>query len=697
MSTALRVGIIGLLLQGCGHKDSPVQEDPPGDSATEPLVFDGFTSAELLVEASKLYDRQIVYLGPGSAECPEVERWIAEPLFGEARSYLGAWCAYTQQERDADASAGEELRRALAAQGAQIAEMAPDRAILVGAADYDELMADVTTQFDARFAALTGAVAFVGDIDPGRVRLALVDDSPTSSDGQSPFTVGEGGMHGLALANIARRMLCVGPGEGCPVAITTQQAMFPSELSTDSMAASSGTVLELANAIVQEVEDWDGSTQHLVLNLSLGWNPLHGREEDDAAFFAVKRALVYARCRGVIPVAAAGNLGGGLDDADEGLILPAGWFSETVDAQTCQDEVGLDGSALGLTASTDVLPLVYSVASLSGEGQVGGLNRDNGVSPLLAMGDHAVARTPDGLTLPPMTGTSVSTLVVSASLAALLYSRPEETPASLDELIRGAYPYTDNYGALTPPAVSPEDEGDGRVLSDYPSAVWIGLGYGLQDASESNLHDYYRSAQAGTRLDVYFNSTAAHAVPFATVDELSYAVGSEVCANPDLWCSEAARAAFGASWCEGPDSASDDGAAAACTQEDRQSAELSPRTFPQPVWSDCPSCMIGPLKDPNRGFFLFVKADRVDPSQSDGGYLRVRSARGDGSGAVVTELFPLPRLNPQGNEYLSIEYKVEATFMNQSDYDILSVVLTTTDKNKLVHQSLIGVEGVFYY
>ncbi|HEX9670361.1 MAG TPA: hypothetical protein VGC93_12885, partial [Thermoanaerobaculia bacterium] len=180
------------------------------------------------------------------------------------------------------------------------------------------------------------------------VRLALLDTAPNfdepaaNPNNRSP--------HGYTLANMAKRLACA--AGDCTATITARLALpwvvyEPSSralsVRDDVRGGFVGMIGELAEASRAEVVAWQAgdAAKPLVLNLSVGWNPVFGGGEATVAAMppaaqAVHAALADALCRGAAVIAAAGNLTWGPEvEPSEGPLLPAAW--EGRDAPTEAD------------------------------------------------------------------------------------------------------------------------------------------------------------------------------------------------------------------------------------------------------------------------------------------------------------------------------------------------------------------------
>jgi hypothetical protein len=273
------------------------------------------------------------------------------------------------------------------------------------------------------------------------VRLALLDTAPTSvnpaanANNRSP--------HGYTLANMAKRLGCTAAGL-CTAEVTSQLALPWVVYEPTSRALSVrddvrggfvGMIGELAEAIRAAVVAWQaaGSRQHLVLNLSVGWNPQFGGLEANVtdmpvAVQAVHAAFEDAACRGVAAVAAAGNLTWGPEvGPSNGPILPAAWERRGVPSEA-QCAAALEpGATVGLDdeSSSSYRPLVYAMGAVNADNSRLGKARFRAEPRLVAFGDHGVVvGEADGKATAVLTGSSVSTLVTATALAWVESYRP---------------------------------------------------------------------------------------------------------------------------------------------------------------------------------------------------------------------------------------------------------------------------------
>ena len=391
--------------------------------------------------------RQIATLREGKTTCPPIAGWDPpRPLLpskgGEAPKWYQAFsrsdralisglgldrlCVYTTEVRP--------VPRFIIPPGSDLAAARPDRmAISVSAMDgqkeapvgqqtVDSILAD-------EFLHNTGPVS-LPSTGPPNVRITFLDSEP---DGALSFT--DHRSHGYALGHLAHEIVCNG---SCSATIWNSRALgydgkSPDPLS-ETQAGYVGALSELGPKILQAIGEWKlaGDTEHLVLNLSIGWDgeiPINGGKADldahsfsalDPAVQAVYVALRIAARNHVLVIAAAGNRRGGSLHDSNWPILPAAWELHRFSHRRAK--------------------LVYAVGGVDWQGLPLPNARTKGLPRRVAYGDHATAMV-NGAPTDVYTGSSVSAAVVS-SVAAVVWSlRPELRPEQVMRLIdRSAIP-----------------------------------------------------------------------------------------------------------------------------------------------------------------------------------------------------------------------------------------------------------------
>lgn len=263
------------------------------------------------------------------------------------------------------------------------------------------------------------------------VRVALVDTAPAGAPSpRSP--------HSPALAALARDVLC--DGAACAAEIVPYLGMPRRRGGQIDLVNGGyyGTLFELAQAIAAAARDSSGPT---VINLSLGWEPQAGHAVP-AAYWAivadnvsasrsipapvraVLTAVAYARCRGALVVAAAGNdpMGRGLV---QGPTLPAAWatLGAPSDAQcraVFQVAHRIDGGALLVAAS-----------GMAGDRARVANHRRGALAELSAPATAAVGSNGGHV----LTGTSIAAVTLSSVAAAVWAIAPTWTPSQVYEAI----------------------------------------------------------------------------------------------------------------------------------------------------------------------------------------------------------------------------------------------------------------------
>jgi len=366
--------------------------------------------------------------------CPPVVGWEVAPLMNfqmvQAKADdivlahelgLDRFCVYT-----ADANSPQPFPKPAGVKASM------DRMALSGSAG--ELERAVAPALAERFLQQAGGATPMRLGGRPQVRLAILDSQP---DGDGPPVRAEGSQHGYTLAHLAQELVCPSP-DRCVAQVATRRVfnyddfdparplhVLPMAVDGRNRGGRVGAISDLAPAIVNEVARWraSGDPEHLVLNLSLGWDgeglDLDARsvEELDFPVRAVYQALRFAAQRGALVIAAAGNRRGGPSESDWPL-LPAAWEAR----RPSWLRWGFQGK------------LVYAVGGVDWQGLPLPNSRVGGRPRLVAYGDHAVAAAGGELT-PIYTGSSVSTAVVSSIAAAVWHLRPELRPAQVMRLV----------------------------------------------------------------------------------------------------------------------------------------------------------------------------------------------------------------------------------------------------------------------
>jgi hypothetical protein len=294
----------------------------------------------------------------------------------------------------------------------------------------------------AVFAALRGSLrAQVGDASllpsspsSATVRVVVIDTAPTASAGHIHPGASR---HGDTLAHLIEDLVCQpavdGRGPACAAEVTTELAL-PWLTRTGVLGGSGGylgTLSDLARAIERAVVRWQADRHtraastppRLLLNLSVGWEDT-ARIADCSTLppsqlgppaRAVRGALQYAAAQGALVIAAAGNDAGGRSPP-AGLVCPGRYQAVAQDAAGTRSLVV---AASGVDYQDRPLETV----------------RPAGITGIAGLGLGGVAWDPNDHPPPQLTGSSVSTAVVSAVSAIVWAYQPSWTPAQVTEAV----------------------------------------------------------------------------------------------------------------------------------------------------------------------------------------------------------------------------------------------------------------------
>jgi hypothetical protein len=378
--------------------------------------------------------RRIGQLQKGNSVCPTVPGWQQKPLVdltqcSEGRNSSGGdrdrlrelgldrFCVYTAMNR-------ERPEPFHAPAGLKTVE---DRMAVSISAPAEPLDTRVAPALLHQFRYQTGAslLSLKGEQKP-TVQITFIDSEPT---GPLVFHARPGSQHGYTVMHLARELVCSSSADfpnRCAASLMSHRALnyYSVEPLVDSPAEQggyAGTIADLAQAILEEVIAFQPAegTEHLILNLSLGWDGegLGDLDADEPSVQAVYDALRFAAQKGVLVIAAAGNRRGGSPDSTL-PVLPAAWELRHP----------------GFWPRFRGPKLVYAVGGVDWQGLPLSNARKGGFPRRVAYGDHALADVEGRLTK-IYTGTSISTAVVSSVAAVIWRLRPELRPDQVMWLI----------------------------------------------------------------------------------------------------------------------------------------------------------------------------------------------------------------------------------------------------------------------
>lgn len=282
----------------------------------------------------------------------------------------------------------------------------------------------------------------------GSVDIAVIDTAGTNvSAGKSD--------HGPLMASIvrdlsggclsfdARCMRTVRTYPGLPLSLNRNRV----EVRDPARGGYYGTTLDVATAIIDAVDE-EPQAERLIINLSLAWfdaNPIA------ATLNPVYVALQYAACNGALIVVAAGNRPLNSCNDNTVPIYPAGWAGASrLGTEACAsfDSLDLPGSDggledtllpelwAGMAGDQERAPLLYPISAVDREGAP--LLNSSNQTKWAAYAYRAVGsiqRLDSTRWLGPMSGTSVSTAVVSGIAALVWSARPTLEPEGVMSII----------------------------------------------------------------------------------------------------------------------------------------------------------------------------------------------------------------------------------------------------------------------
>ena len=151
---------------------------------------------------------------------------------------------------------------------------------------------------------------------------------------------------------------------------------------------------------------------HLIINLSLGWDPVRPPRRTVPRGQQMRTLLELAYCQGVLVIGAAGNG----NTTSQAPVLPAALETEgnMPDKQRCQTEFGV---ANPKPPSKGYAPLIHSVGSVDLYDERLPTVRAWAHPRIAAYGMAVTVPGPNGEYFPPLSGTSMSAAAVSAIAA----------------------------------------------------------------------------------------------------------------------------------------------------------------------------------------------------------------------------------------------------------------------------------------
>jgi hypothetical protein len=256
------------------------------------------------------------------------------------------------------------------------------------------------------------------------VEVAIIDATPRSLG----MTARDRSGHGFAVSRVVGTLACANPDSfECTHQVVVPYLALPiigeveGNFDEDWVTGGrTGTMVHLYDALSTAIQEWrKHGNQHLIINLSVGWDPIK-LAADDKSVVRIRSLLESAWCSGALIVAAAGNFTG-----SPGPIYPAAFESlRAPTAARCQKllPAGTEPAAM---PGNRYAPLVHSVGAVDINDRRTLVNRRWGQPRLAALGAAVTVPGPPGMPYTdPMDGTSMSAAIVSGIAARIWAARP---------------------------------------------------------------------------------------------------------------------------------------------------------------------------------------------------------------------------------------------------------------------------------
>ena len=273
------------------------------------------------------------------------------------------------------------------------------------------------------------------------VKVAVIDATPTKKGLAAPDRT----FHGFSVSRTVGHLACDDvDSPACAEQVVAQLALpIIGDVENDATedfesGGRTGTFTHLFDAVERAVDAWKPKEQHLVINFSVGWDPVKA-DPGDENVERIKAQLERASCMGALIVAAAGNYSG-----STGPVFPAAFEALKAPTGDACAKFKLDGVApkpkgakmTGKGRTTPYAPLVHSVGAVDALDQRLLVNRRWGQPRLAALGASVMVPGPSGIPYtPPLEGTSMSSAIVSGIAAAVWAARPDLDAAGVMQVI----------------------------------------------------------------------------------------------------------------------------------------------------------------------------------------------------------------------------------------------------------------------
>jgi hypothetical protein len=535
--------------------------EPPPESA---LTLRSTPSEPELESINCAAKRQVALVS--GAQCPAVAGWTSSIVFENVTGELGKFCKYDWIGQ------GDPTVAALQATAGVLQVASDCGGVFDHSTDavWDAVGPDVQAAFHYGIGRPTADDLSLSTSEASRskVYVAVVDSVP------EPRPAVPRSLHGEFMVALINDIACPGGTENCAVEVVRQLGLpryidenGVRDLVDPDRGGYYGTQRDTAAAIYRSVQTWratdlQANPSKLIINLSVGWDrELYGDVDDPGprpAVAAVHAAIEWARCFGVIVIAASGNRS---YSCVRGPTAPGAWEQHPAPTASRCNALGAPPPPTGIGYS----PLLYSVGGLTHDHMPMARSRVHGMPRLAALATNAVA----GDATRTLTGTSISSAVATAAAALVWSYNPHLTPQAVMSTIYQTGSETSLQADYALPNTANMDVHAINVCAALEAACNLSSSNCPADPFAAPLACLDMAEPQS--LSVVFDQleTAYDNSVSATI------IGEEI--ECDNECSEFAAGMFLA----------DDAGPAECPEP---SSMAQPYTLPQPTQMGCPNC-----------------------------------------------------------------------------------------------------------
>lgn len=272
-------------------------------------------------------------------------------------------------------------------------------------------------------------------VTPGPLTSVLVVDA--STDQGVPLAGPGQSDHGRMMGAVINALACPLPGPACHGSVASTLGL-PIEVHpvhgirrVPAHGGFFGSFGDVAAAVHRGLARMGSSSNHLIVNLSIGWDGVHGGSyhsspsELSPPVRALHEVIEAASCSGALIFGAAGNQGGG-PHSSIGPMYPAAWEDKPAPSASRCIALGWSHGPPGSVST--YRPLLYAVSGVDGRDLDLSNQREGARARLAAAAHFATITNGLGGFLGPSTGSSVGAAVASAASSIVWDLSPSLSP-----------------------------------------------------------------------------------------------------------------------------------------------------------------------------------------------------------------------------------------------------------------------------